>query len=106
MMGTTGRLWLAGAWMALVLGCGGEESGPAGAGAPAAPAETAAPAPAGDPGMVLQEMYEWDATAGPPRDLATDSAACQSEGTTPGLAGVSQHIQCMQKKGWKTRQPS
>ena len=38
MMGTMGRLWLAAALAALALGCGGEESQPAGAGAPGSPA--------------------------------------------------------------------
>ena len=101
-MGTMGRLWLAAALAALALGCGGEESQPAGAGAPGSPA---AGAEAKDPAAVLQDMYEWDALAGAPRNLATDSAECQAQATGEGLAAVAQHIQCMQQKGWKTRQP-
>jgi hypothetical protein len=101
-MGTTGRFWLATALASLALGCGGEETQPAGAGAPEAPA-AAAPQ---DPTVVAQDMYEWDATSGAPRDLAADSAECQAQMTAQGLAGVAQHIQCMQQKGWKTRQPA
>ncbi len=108
MMGNTGTVWLAAAAASLALACGGEESRPeAAAGAPAAPAAAApaAAAPA-DPTAIFQGMYEWDATAGAPRDLAADSAECQSLVTGQGLSGVAQHIQCMQQKGWKTRQPA
>ena len=101
MMGKTGKLWLATAVASLALGCGGEESQPAaGGGAPAAPA------PNRDPAQVMQEMYEWDPTAGAARDLAADSAECQSQTTAEGLSGVAEHIACMQRKGWKTRPPT
>jgi hypothetical protein len=102
---------------ALAIGCGSGDSEPAGGAAPAPPAATApaaptppAPAPAAQTpeavATVLGDLYEWDPASGPARDLATDVAECQTQATGQGLSGVAQHIQCMQGKGWKTRQPA
>lgn len=106
----TRTIWLAAAVASLALACGGEESRPAaGGGAPAAaPSERAAPAPAAAaPGAPVDvaDLYEWDLSKGAERDLAADSAECQSQITGQGLAGVAQHMECMKGKGWKTRQP-
>jgi len=97
---------LAGVLAGCLLACGGESEPAAPAAAPAAPAAPAptAAAPAASP-VAPEDLYTWDATAGAPRDLAVDSTACQAEITGQGLAGVAQHIQCMQQKGWMTRQP-
>jgi hypothetical protein len=94
--------------VSLALACGGEESQPpAGESPPAAGGGAATPPPSEqDTEMVIEDMYEWDASAGTPRDLAADAQECQGEVTTQGLSAVAQHIQCMQKKGWKTRQPA
>jgi hypothetical protein len=99
---------LAAALASLALACGGEEKPTAAESAPAAaPSEPAQAEPGAAAGeMPAETMYEWDVTAGPPRDLAIDSADCQSQITGQGLAGVAQHIQCMKGKGWKTRQPA
>jgi hypothetical protein len=95
------RLGLAGALAACLVACGGESESGAGA-APAAPPSEAPR----DKAAALESLYEWDASAGATRDLAADAAECQSQVKTEGLAGVAQHIQCMQQKGWKARQPA
>jgi hypothetical protein len=97
MMGNERGTWLAVLAASLALACGGEESKPAPAGG--SPAATAlAPVEPAD-------MYEWNPTQGAARDLAADSAACQSQVTGQGLAAVAQQIQCMTAKGWQTRPP-
>jgi len=102
---------LAGVLAGCLLACGGE-SEPAAGGAPAAtPAAPApaAPAPTAAPiasPVAPEDLYVWDATAGPAPDLAADSNECQSQITGQGLASVALHIQCMQEKGWKTHQPA
>jgi len=105
---------LAGAAVGLLLACGRESERTAGGSQPAAPAPAAPapaapapaePVPAAAP-FVPESLYEWDPAAGAQRDMEADSAACQAQITAPGLSAVAQHIQCMQAKGWKTRQPS
>ena len=86
------------------LACGGESEPAADrpqAAPPAAPERVAA----GEAPFAAEDLYQWDPAAGPRRDLAADTAGCQAEITGPGLSGVAQHIQCMQRLGWKTRPP-
>jgi hypothetical protein len=106
MRGHARGIWFATIAAALALGCGSGDSEPAaGEAAPAAPAAPQPGAPESTAAATLQAMYEWDPAAGEGRDLAEDVAECSSQVTGKGLAGVAEHIECMQRKGWKTRPP-
>jgi hypothetical protein len=104
-IGSWYRIGMAGAVAALALACGGENEGARGgadraAGTGGSPT-TDNPADAAR----LEALYEWDHSAGPTRDLASDTRACMSQATAAGLPGIAEHIQCMRNLGWQTVQP-
>lgn len=103
------RLAVAAALSALALACGGEPEATVDATSapPQPPATPPAPAEASDPAEIakLEALYEWDPTAGDPRDLGSDTAACLSQVSRRGLPGIAEHMQCMRARGWQTVQP-
>jgi hypothetical protein len=102
------RIGLAGVVAALALACGGEnETARSGADAasPATSSGTSSPLSNPTDPARLEALYEWDASAGQARDLASDTRECMSQVTAVGLPGIAEHIQCMRNLGWQTIRP-